>query len=90
MIKPLHDKIVLEPIEPIKETDSGIIVPDNAKSMKEPVAFVLAVGTHEDIKLEIGDKVIFDPSSLMQLRVGEEEHMIIPYRSIIAVIGKKS
>lgn len=90
MIQPLHDKILLEEILPPEELESGIIVPNNTKSMREPIAYVLAVGTNEDIKLNVGDKVIFDPGNLMQLTIEGQSYMLLPYRSVIAVVGKKA
>ena len=87
-IKVLHDKVLLEPITP--ETESSLILPEGAAAeIREPIAHVIGIGTHEDIKVEIGDKVCFDPSPLLQLKVEGKEYMLIPYRSIIAVLGKR-
>lgn len=89
MIKPLHDKVLLEQIEP-DTPKSGIILAEGAtQSLREPIAYVLAVGTQEGIKVEIGDKVYFDPAGLFQLTVSGKNHLLISYRSIVAVLGKR-
>lgn len=66
MLKPLGDRVVLEPISKEETTASGIVLPDTAKE-KPQEGRVVAVGSGrvsdngERIALEVkeGDKVIF-------------------------------
>jgi chaperonin GroES len=59
-IKPLDDRILLEPEQAEETTASGIIIPDTAKE-KPRIGKVIAVGTDEDLreKIKEGNKVLF-------------------------------
>ncbi len=60
-IKPLADRVLLEPMEAETKTASGIIIPDNAKE-KPQKALVVAVGngTKENpITVKVGDTVLY-------------------------------
>ena len=60
-IKPLADRVLLEPLEAETKTASGIIIPDNAKE-KPQKAKVIAVGDGtKDYKLtvKVGDTVLY-------------------------------
>ena len=88
-IKPLHDKVLIEQAWP-EETDSGIILPDSVKkTMLEPVAYVLAVGTDEDITVKVGDKILFDPNGLLVYPAEGQDYLFLRHKSILAVIGKR-
>ena len=52
--KPLGARVMVRPVEREQTTESGIVLPDTAKE-KPQSAEVVAVGTHEDVKVSVGD-----------------------------------
>ena len=78
-IKPLFDRVVLEPIENESETKSGILLPMAAQENSQ-LARVLAVGTGEDLEgnkigmqVKIGDKVLYGKFSGTEIEVDEKK-----------------
>ncbi len=59
-IKPLDDRLLVQPFEEEEKTSSGLYIPDTAKE-KPRMGKVIAVGTDEDLreKVKEGDKVLF-------------------------------
>ena len=95
-IRPLQDRILVERIEEeIKK--GGIIIPDSAKE-KPQQGKVIAAGPgryDEDgkrIPMEVkkGDIILFGKYSGNEIRIGEEEHLIMREDDVLAVIEKES
>ena len=70
MLKPLGDRIIIEPIESEEKTASGIVLPDSAKE-KPQEGKVVAVGTGRvldngekvAVEVSVGDRIIFSKYS---------------------------
>ena len=91
-LKPLGDKVVLQYQKAEEKTQSGIILPDSAKE-KPQEAVVLAVGPGKEVdgkktemQVKEGDKVIFSKYSGTDVKVGEEEYVIVSQDDIIAIV----
>lgn len=91
--QPLHDYVLIEPLEEETRTPSGILLPDNAKE-KPQEGKVLAVGTgidHEGKKVEvpvkIGDKVIYKKWGGNEVKVEGKELLLVKSEDIIALIN---
>ncbi|CUS77432.1 chaperonin GroES [Candidatus Kryptonium thompsonii] len=87
-IKPLDDRILIEPLEEVEsKTSSGIIIPDTAKE-KPRVGIVIAVGTDEDLqsKIKVGDKVLFAKYGGEEIEMNGKEYRIVSRSDILAVI----
>ncbi|MGL5973155.1 MAG: co-chaperone GroES [Oscillospiraceae bacterium] len=91
-IKPLLDKVVLKSTEAIEKTKSGIILTGSAKE-KPQVYEVLAVGTggfvdgHEvKMILNCGDKVLLNKYAGTEIKIGDEECIIVRQSEILAVV----
>lgn len=70
-----------------KTTKSGIVLPDTADDEKPQMGEVMAVGTDEKkIKVKTGDKVIFAKYSGSEVKIDEEEYLILKGEDILAVI----
>ena len=95
MIKPLYDKVVLDPIKDEQVTASGFIIAGDREKPQE--AIVVAVGTgvttpngvHVDIPLEVGDKVVFAKYSGTEVRHDEKNYIVISYNDILAVVNEQ-
>ena len=91
-LKPLGDKVVLQYQKAEEKTQSGIILPDSAKE-KPQEAVVLAVGPGKEVdgkktemQVKEGDKVIFSKYSGTDVKMGEEEYIIVSQDDIIAIV----
>ncbi|NLC59033.1 MAG: co-chaperone GroES [Armatimonadetes bacterium] len=92
MLRPLRDKVVLKQSEEEERTAGGILLPDTAKK-KPQEGEVIAVGTGkvlEDgtrlpLNVKVGDRVIYSKYAGTEIRVGDQEYLIIDEDSIYAV-----
>ena len=86
-IKPLDDRILLEPEETEETTASGIIIPDTAKE-KPRIGKVIAVGTDEDLreKVKEGNKVLFTKYGGDEVEMNGKEYKLLQRSDILAVV----
>jgi chaperonin GroES len=86
-IKPLDDRILLEPEQAEETTASGIIIPDTAKE-KPRIGKVIAVGTDEDLreKIKEGNKVLFTKYSGDEIEMDGKEYKLLQRTDILAVV----
>ncbi|MCX7798112.1 MAG: co-chaperone GroES [Melioribacter sp.] len=86
-IKPLDDRVLVEPIDEEPKTTSGIIIPDTAKE-KPRIGKVVAVGTDEDLreKIKEGDKILFAKYGGEEVSLNGKELKIIQRSDILAVM----
>ena len=91
-LKPLSDRVVIKMVEAEETTASGIILAGSAKE-KPQVAEVLAVGPGgvvdgKEVKMEVkvGDQVIFSKYSGTEVKLDEEEYIIVRQNDILAVV----
>lgn len=91
-IRPLGDKVVLQKKEAEDKTKSGIILPDGAKE-KPQEAVVIAVGGGKDAdgtdaasQIREGDQVIYSQYAGTNIKLDDEEYIIVSGKDIIAVV----
>ena len=87
-IKPLADRVVIEPAPAETRTASGIIIPDTAKE-KPQEGTVVAVGPgkkKEPITLKIGDKVLYGKYAGTELKLNAKDYLIMRESDVLAVI----
>ena len=86
-IKPLDDRILLEPEEAEETTASGIIIPDTAKE-KPRIGKVIAVGTDEDLREKVmeGNKVLFTKYGGDEVEMNGKEYKLLQRSDILAVV----
>ena len=93
MIKPLGERIVVKVKEKDMTTASGIVLPDTAKE-KPQEGVVVAVGTGKmlecgkvaPMEVKKGDRVLFAKYSGNEVKVDDEEYLIIRQSDILAVL----
>ncbi|MFH1489380.1 MAG: co-chaperone GroES [Pseudomonadota bacterium] len=92
-IRPLHDRVIVKRIEEEATTKGGIIIPDTAK--EKPVeGKVIAVGggkvmdDGKKMPLEVkkGDRVLFGKYAGTEIKIENEEHLIMREDDIIAIV----
>ncbi|MDD4692452.1 MULTISPECIES: co-chaperone GroES [Eubacterium] len=91
-LKPLGDKVVIKVKEEEVTTASGIVLPGTAKE-KPQQGTVVAVGSGEvvdgkkiPLDVAVGDEVIYSKYSGSEVKVGEEEFLIIKQNDILAIV----
>ena len=91
--KPLHDRVVIEPMEQEEKTAGGIIVPDTAK--EKPVqGKVLAVGpgargedgTLQPPDVKKGDTILYGKYSGTEVKIDDKELLIMRESDIMGVL----
>ena len=87
-IKPLADRVLVEPLEAETKTASGIIIPDTAKE-KPQKGNVVAVGagTKENlVTLKVGETVLYGKYSGTELKLDGKDYLIMRESDILAIV----
>jgi len=87
-IKPLADRVLVEPMAAETKTASGIIIPDNAKE-KPQKGKVVAVGNgtkDEKMTVSIGDTVLYGKYSGTELKFEGQDYLIMRESDILAIV----
>jgi len=84
-IKPLGNRVLLKPIEIVEKTNSGLYIPESAKE-KQLQAEVIAVGDGKEVKVKVGDRVIYESFGGSEIKINEHKHIIIDAKDILAVV----
>lgn len=91
-IRPLEDRIVVQPGEGEQVTASGIVIPDTAKE-KPQEGTVLAVGEGRwddegkkriPLDVKVGDTVLYSKYGGTEVKYGGEEYLILSARDVLA------
>ena len=94
-LRPLDDRVVVEPFDAEETTAGGIVLPDTAKE-KPQRGSVIAIGpgklldngTRGTLSVKIGDEVIFGKYGGSEVEVNGEEYKILRESDILAKIVK--
>ena len=92
-IRPLHDRILVKRMEEEEVRRGGIIIPDTAKE-KPQEGKVIAVGSGKllengqrvAVDVKTGDKVLFGKYSGSEVRIEEEEYLILKEEDILGIL----
>jgi chaperonin GroES len=92
-ITPLHDRVLVRRLEEKESVKGGIIIPDTAKE-KPQEGEVIAVGNGRREKGELipldvkpGDRILFGKYSGNDIKIDDEEYLILKEDEILAKIG---
>ncbi|MEA1964516.1 MAG: co-chaperone GroES [Candidatus Aerophobetes bacterium] len=84
-IRPLGERVVVKPEKEEEKTKGGIYLPDTASKEKPQKGKVIAVGP--DFKgVKKGDKVIFAKYGGTEIKIDEEDHLVLGKDDVLAVI----
>ena len=87
-IKPLADRVIIEPAAAEEKTASGIIIPDTAKE-KPQKGSVVAIGNgkkDEPITVKVGDSVLYGKYAGTEITIEGEEYLIMRESDIFAIV----
>ena len=93
--RPLHDRVILKRIEEKETVKGGIIIPDTAKEkpMEGQVISagpgkIMEDGKRSPMDVKAGDRVLFGKYAGTEIKIDDEEYVIMREEEILAVLGK--
>ena len=88
IIKPLADRVLVEPLEAETKTASGIIIPDTAKEKPQKGSIVaVGPGTKENpVTVKVGDSVLYGKYSGTELKLDGKDYLIMRESDILAIV----
>ncbi len=87
-VKPLADRVLVEPAAAEQKTAGGIIIPDTAKE-KPQKGIVVAIGNgkkDEPLTVKVGDQVLYGKYSGTEINFDGKDYLIMRESDILAVI----
>ena len=93
-VRPLGDRVLVQPIEESEVKKGGIIIPDTAKE-KPQEGEVIAVGPGKmlengqraQMSVKVGDKVMFKKYSPDEIKIDGDTYLIMREDDILGIIG---
>jgi chaperonin GroES len=88
-VKPLADRVLIEPAAAEEKTIGGIIIPDTAKE-KPRRGKVIAVGNgkvDEPMTVKVGDEVLYGQYSGTEIKIDGGDYLIMKESDIYAIVG---
>ena len=94
-IKPLEDRVLVEPLEAETTTASGLVIPDTAKEKPQEGKVVAAgpgrvddKGVRVPMDVQVDDVVIFSKYGGTEVRYNGKDYLLLHARDILAVVVK--
>ncbi|MCD6406414.1 co-chaperone GroES [Candidatus Aerophobetes bacterium] len=92
-LKPLGDRVLVEPLEEKETVKGGIIIPDTAKE-KPQEGKVVAVGQGKkdekgnliSLDVKVGDKILFGKYAGTEVKIDGKEYLIMQQEDILGII----
>jgi len=92
-IRPLHDRVIIRRMEEERTTAGGIVIPDSATE-KPSQGEVIAVGNGKildngevrALDVKVGDKVLFGKYAGNEVKVDDEELLVMREEDIMGVV----
>ena len=93
-VRPLHDRVLVKRVEEKETVKGGIIIPDTAKE-KPMEGEVIAVGSGKvmddgkraSMDVKAGDRILFGKYSGTEIKIDEQDYIIMREDEILAVLG---
>ena len=92
-VKPLADRVLVEPLEAAEKTAGGLYIPDNAKEKPQKGRIVAAgpgklseAGALLKMEVKAGDTVLYGKYSGTEVSVAGKEYLIMRESDVLAVI----
>ncbi len=96
-LKPLSDHLIAQAIEKGKTTKSGIVLPDTVDKERPQEGKVVAVGPGRvldngqrlEMSVKVGDRILFKKYSPDEIKIDEEEYLVLSESEVLAIIEEK-
>jgi chaperonin GroES len=92
-VTPLHDRVLVKRIEEKESVKGGIIIPDSAKEKPQEGEVIAAgagkieKGVRVPLDVKVGDRVLFGKYSGSEIRVDDEDYLILREEEILAKLS---
>ena len=96
-IRPLHDRVIVEPLTAEEKTAGGIIIPETAKE-KPMEGEVIAVGPGArdeagklvPLDVKAGDRILFSKYAGTEIKIDGEEFLIMREEEVLGILSGAS
>ena len=96
VLKPLEDRIVVQPLEAEQTTASGLVIPDTAKEKpQEGKVISVGPGRFDDagskrvpMDVKVGDVVLYSKYGGTEVKYANVDYLVLSARDVLAVIDK--
>jgi chaperonin GroES len=87
-IKPLADRVLVEPMEAEEKTASGIFIPDTAKEKPQKGTVIAAGPGTKDVTMEVnvGDVVLYGKYAGTEISIDQKDYLIMKQSDILAIV----
>ena len=92
-LKPLGDRVVIQPTPREDVTKSGILLPDTAKEKPQEGTIlaagpgkILDDGKRETMDVKVGDRILYSKYAGTEFKVDGEELLIVSQKDILAIV----
>ncbi|HOQ97752.1 MAG TPA: co-chaperone GroES [Anaerolineae bacterium] len=92
-IKPLGDRVVVEPIEREETTASGLVLPETAKEKPQEGTVVAAGpgrltddGTRLPMDVKVGDRVLYQKYAGNEFKLNDKKYLVLGEKDILAIL----
>ena len=93
-IRPLYDRIIVKRIDPLRQTASGIVIPDTAAEKPEQGEVVavgngrlLQDGSVRPLQLQPGERILFGKHAGQTVKLDDQELLVLREEDVLGVIG---
>lgn len=95
-LRPLADRVIVEPLEGEEKTAGGLYLPETAKERPQE-GLIVAVGPGRwdeegkkrvEMEVAVGDKVVFAKYSGSEIKPEDKKYLIMSEKDILAVLEK--
>lgn len=81
-LQPMGSRVLIKPLEQENRTASGLLLPETAKE-KPQMGLIVAVGDDEEIKAEVGDKVLFAKYTGTEIKHQGVDYLVMEANDIL-------
>ncbi len=95
-LRPLGSRVIVKPASKEEVTKSGIILPDTVSKERPEQGDVIEVGpgmllengTRQAMSVKVGDSIMFKKYSPDEIKIDDEEYLVLDEKDILAVLEK--
>lgn len=93
-LKPLHDHLIVKPINDEQATKTGIILPDTLDKERPEKGEVIAVGPGKmgndgkrlEMSVKAGDKILFKKYSPSEVKIDDDKFLVVEEGDVLAIV----
>jgi chaperonin GroES len=91
MLKPLGDRVLIEPLKAEEVTKAGIIIPDSAKEERMEGKIIalgsgIVKGKKYEFSVAVGDKVLYGKYSGEEVKIENKDYKIVQEEDILGIL----